>query len=246
MKKIGLLALAIVLALGALGVGYAAWTDTIFINGTVNTGSVDIDAEYFSGTDIYKDLTPGATYGDTVVYFWLKNAQGVEVWHSGTVPAQFYKVASAEAHPDAAADDTVTVTFTDAYPSESLCADVIVHCVGTVPVKVDADFSTADPKLQWLYTNGFITYKAQWVTIVDNYPESFSYTPGALITTLPVQMHNCNYVKVWLYLDLPQEDEPLLDGSGYTQESFMNLENLSFTAHFYAIQWNEYAPGWWN
>jgi len=40
MKKFGLLCLALVLALGALGVGYAAWTDTVYINGTVNTGEV--------------------------------------------------------------------------------------------------------------------------------------------------------------------------------------------------------------
>jgi len=40
MKKFGLLLLALVLALGALGVGYAAWTDTVTIDGTVNTGEV--------------------------------------------------------------------------------------------------------------------------------------------------------------------------------------------------------------
>jgi hypothetical protein len=39
MKKIGLLCLALVLALGALGVGYSAWTDVITINGSVSTGS---------------------------------------------------------------------------------------------------------------------------------------------------------------------------------------------------------------
>jgi hypothetical protein len=43
MKKFGLLCLAIVLALGALGVGYASWTDTIFIEGTVETGEVCIE-----------------------------------------------------------------------------------------------------------------------------------------------------------------------------------------------------------
>jgi len=42
MKKIGLLLLALVIALGALGVGYAKWTDTVTINGTVNTGTLKI------------------------------------------------------------------------------------------------------------------------------------------------------------------------------------------------------------
>lgn len=42
MKKIGLLALAAILALGAMGVGYAAWTQTLAINGTVSTGTFSV------------------------------------------------------------------------------------------------------------------------------------------------------------------------------------------------------------
>ena len=42
MKKIGLLCLALVLALGTLGIGFAAWTDTVVINQTVETGSLSI------------------------------------------------------------------------------------------------------------------------------------------------------------------------------------------------------------
>jgi len=45
MKKIGLLCLALVLALGAMGIGYSAWTDTITINGTVQTGKVCLKIE---------------------------------------------------------------------------------------------------------------------------------------------------------------------------------------------------------
>ena len=41
MKKIGILALVLVFVLGTLGVGYAMWDKTLFINGTVNTGEVD-------------------------------------------------------------------------------------------------------------------------------------------------------------------------------------------------------------
>jgi hypothetical protein len=40
MKKIGLLCLALVLALGTLGVGYAMWYEDLYIYGTVNTGEV--------------------------------------------------------------------------------------------------------------------------------------------------------------------------------------------------------------
>jgi predicted ribosomally synthesized peptide with SipW-like signal peptide len=40
MKKISLICLALILALGSLGVGYAMWSDTVVINGSVETGSV--------------------------------------------------------------------------------------------------------------------------------------------------------------------------------------------------------------
>jgi hypothetical protein len=40
MKKIALLALALVLALGSLGVAYALWYDDLYITGQVDTGSI--------------------------------------------------------------------------------------------------------------------------------------------------------------------------------------------------------------
>jgi len=40
MKKVGLLLLAMILALGGLGVGYAMWYQTLTISGDVSTGSV--------------------------------------------------------------------------------------------------------------------------------------------------------------------------------------------------------------
>lgn len=40
MKKIGLLCLAVVLALGSLGIGFAHWSDQLYVEGTVETGEV--------------------------------------------------------------------------------------------------------------------------------------------------------------------------------------------------------------
>lgn len=41
MKKIGIICLALVLAVGSLGVGYAMWDKTLYIEGTVYTGEVN-------------------------------------------------------------------------------------------------------------------------------------------------------------------------------------------------------------
>jgi hypothetical protein len=59
MKKIGFLILALVIALGALGVGYAKWTDSITVNGSVNSGSINLGI-FDPGTtdDGIIDLTP--------------------------------------------------------------------------------------------------------------------------------------------------------------------------------------------
>ena len=61
MKKIGLISLALVLALGALGVAYAPWTDEVEITQTVQTGSLEIgvrgEAELRDDEKDYVDLT---------------------------------------------------------------------------------------------------------------------------------------------------------------------------------------------
>jgi hypothetical protein len=52
MKKFGLLCLAIVLALGSLGVGFALWSDTLYIEGMVCTGEVDVEWTYCGCSDV--------------------------------------------------------------------------------------------------------------------------------------------------------------------------------------------------
>ena len=53
-NKIGTLFLVTVLSLAGLGVAYAGFTDSISIFGTVNTATVELDIEAYSGTDVYK------------------------------------------------------------------------------------------------------------------------------------------------------------------------------------------------
>jgi predicted ribosomally synthesized peptide with SipW-like signal peptide len=232
MKKIGLLCLALVLALGALGVGYAAWTDQITINGTVNTGSLDINPVYFSGTEVWKDVENSTA----VNYFWVKDEAGALVWENMTQPTapDYFLVASAGA--SYAGDDTVTMTYTNLFPSTYLTADVIIHCDGTVPAIVTADISTTEPKLQWLWDNGYVSWSAAWVNVVP--PPNWYFAYCAPITG-PIQMHYCDYAKLWFSITLPQTGDKALEGSGYTADDFMNLKDLEFTGHFNAIQWNE-------
>ncbi len=69
MKKIGLLVLVLVIALGSLGVAYARWSDTVTINGPITTGKVCIE---WDAIQEYTDVCP---YGNP----WYKGpGQGDE------------------------------------------------------------------------------------------------------------------------------------------------------------------------
>ena len=46
--KLGLICLALLICLAGMGVGYAAWTDTVTIEGEVNTGELDYGFEQYS------------------------------------------------------------------------------------------------------------------------------------------------------------------------------------------------------
>jgi hypothetical protein len=173
---------------------------------------------YFSGTDIYKDLDTDAM----VSVFWVKDAAGKIMWQSGTAPTNNTLVASAAAAPGAT-DDTVNITYDNAFPTADLVADVIIHCDGSIPVIVTADIDSASPWLVELWNKGNAGFYAARVNIT---PSPWAFSVGDKITG-PIQMHYCEYAKVWLYLDLPQN------------ETLMGLDG-TFTAHINAIQWNEY------
>jgi hypothetical protein len=254
-KKIGLLSLALVLALGALGVGYAMWTDTITIHGTVNTGSVDINVDYYSGTYIYKDLTTD----NLTTYHWLTDTEGNIKWSSGTPydpgDTNQFLVASAATsstldESQQVVDDEIDITFCNAFPTSCLWADCIFHYNGSVPAHVTADIdvdnAVDDAMLVWLYENGFIHIWGCKVDVTDILEgegdppaeeDIWELTFTGPITE-PLQMHYCDYIKVWLSVDLPQVDDETMIAAGYTQEDFMS-KTWHFTAHVYATQWNE-------
>jgi hypothetical protein len=57
MKKIGLICLVLVLAVGALGVSYALWSDSLFLEGTVETGEVEVCIVSIASDDV--GIDPG-------------------------------------------------------------------------------------------------------------------------------------------------------------------------------------------
>ena len=132
MKKIGTLCLALVLALGTLGVGYAMWSETLTIDGTVYTGTVDVEFSQYSndegpdgyaGGDVYSGI-----FDPKVPGTWDPSDQ---TW-GGDI--ELKNVGSTDCDLETA--NTLTVTVNNGYPCYFGSVLFDIHNVGTVPVKV--------------------------------------------------------------------------------------------------------------
>jgi len=258
MKKIGFLIMALILALGTLGIGYAAWVDEVTITGSVDTGSLDLEVVDYSGMWFWK--VPGGT----PEYFFTVDPKFVPAQVPGN-PAPFV-VAYAKSQqtmagdPAVPVDDAITMTFSELFPIDSPCvpiwgpdgddadtdmdswgcqfgwrADFVLHYNGSIPAMVDAAFTDATGDAAWLWENGYA-----WV---EFYYLDESYKPGDNLfahklgaVTGPVQMHYCDYIWGMLIIEIPQ-----VPPEGLTQDDFMNLVG-TFVAKITAIQWNEYVP----
>jgi predicted ribosomally synthesized peptide with SipW-like signal peptide len=143
-KKIGLLCLALVLALGALGVGYASWHDVITVDGTVNTGTLDLSVDNYTGTWVYKDVEAGTC---------IESTEELDL----TQYTDYMLVAYAYAEQDpSGTDHDVLVTFHNLFPCVYFTADFDVHFTGTVPANLTVQNLTvtgADPS--WVAITGF-------------------------------------------------------------------------------------------
>jgi len=210
MKKIGLLALTLIIALGALGVGYAAWTDTINITGTVHTGTLNIDVTGYSGTWVYK--VPGDVANHE---FWMYRGDAAVPFQppAGNPTNPPFEVAHAVALPGG--EDAITVEFVNLFPDVDFQADATLTYTGSIPCKINAitwDFG----QNAWI---GDLIAKGRIYATAQN---------AAGDTVLAgYQMHNGDTVHLVLHINLP-EDNALMNQSG------------SFTAKVTVVQWNEY------
>jgi hypothetical protein len=185
MKKMTVVALVLVLCLAALGVGYANWTDEIVIEGTADTGSVDIEVgAFFSGTYVYKNLDTDAlvVYGPNP---------------PDPVPANLLYVGSAYAEPGAE-DDTIKMTWDNVFPT---CfpwkADAQLHYIGTIPGKVTAILVEPETGSEWI-----LPYLEVKMKFMKSPPNNTDVVVGT-------QLHDCDWVSLVVNVkkDLPQTDE---------------------------------------
>jgi|SRR3989304_3802811 len=214
MKKIALLSLALVMALGTLGVAYAMWYDTVTISGNVQTGTVDIEFLSQSYDRVYKNLTT-----DVLVYEHIVTAPGA--------PAPAYlpyppNLLVGETTAMVTGPNTMVISYNNIFPIPGSgwngagywFTDFLLHNNGSVPVKLEVDL-VVSPSLAGLTV----------VAITDT-PTSFP--PGAPLEG--IQLDPFQSISTGIGVFIPDDN------------AYQNLVgNITLTIH--GVQWNEYSPG---
>jgi hypothetical protein len=226
MKRIGLLTMALVLALGSLGVAYAAWTDDIAIEGSVNTGDVNLNVVDYSGTWVYKCLDD-----DSIV-----NLHGWMTASPPTCPdcANAELVAWAGAGPllqnTGLVDDGVRVWFENIFPCQDFMVDILLHYDGSVPAKLFADVIEVggSPALIANLDVDFMAWQLPGFDPDTDMADIHDWLIPANMIDVGHQVHFCDYILVAMNVHLPQDN------------NLMNLDG-TFRARIQAIQWNEYV-----
>jgi hypothetical protein len=189
------------------------WSDLIWIDGSVSTGSVDIEIVSVSETYVYKDLVD----------------RHIDILPEELDPAipDHILVASARTSFDAPEEDsleTVWMDFWNIFPThQPIVCDVILHYVGTVPAHVSWVASIDAAIEPYLVT----TWGVKVMDAAGNYPAE--WTP---VNLDEIQLHYSTYLKLNVFLD-----------PGLLQDAGMAAQGLSgtFITDFVVHQWNE-AP----
>jgi len=141
MKKIGLLCLALVLALGTLGVGYAMWWDDLTIEGSISTNTVTIGFTEFGCTEKYECPVGSET-------FFEGEFEGKDV---ATVTCEYDANSFVEDECTGLSGYKVgTVTIENGYPCHWTFITFVVRNLGTTPVIIQ-QWQPVDPtgELTW-------------------------------------------------------------------------------------------------
>jgi hypothetical protein len=238
MKKIGLISMVLVFALGALGVGYAAWWDEIDINQTVETGSVEIGVIGVASGNITKTLEDGTVLVVAPVTVTNETPKLVKLIEAADVPIDALQGTKNLADTNAQFYQSTTVDIDNWFPSESVREDFIIGYAGSVPVKLQVDISVTDPDgvydhtdiILWkVYHNGVQLAAGggagQKATVNGSWEAG---ELGEIVAALEgLQLHECDVVIVYIDKHLQQQAP---QGS----------QEATFTIDVDAVQWNLY------
>jgi hypothetical protein len=250
LKKVGLLALALVMALGSLGVAYAAWTDQVYVVGTVNTGTLDIDICGVSSTFVYKvPGTPDTGYGpETVVdYYYSTEGDYTPPGGEAMLVAQAITEDTSvwKEEGEIVDTDSATMSFQGVFPGIDFLTDIELEYLGSVPAKVylaeitplsieDPDYDADDAAiLQELLDLGESSGHTEGIWL----DAELSTDDGSTWVTIPdaaeelellgLQLEQNYLLHITMHVLLPQDP------------AYEHL-TLDFSGQITVVQWNEY------
>jgi hypothetical protein len=215
MKRFGIIIVSLVLALGVLGVGYAAWFDTLTITGTVETGIVCLD--WYDPFNFDECVDPPATNED----FNLDLVRYPN-WTSGPPPwIQVDKDVACTEWEIIDEGKTLLVTIHNGYPLYYADLELHAHNCGTLPLKL------GDPVIEPL---NFTLASEPWTP--NNGGEI--YVDLAWAEGQAIQLEPCDDTSVSLIIIIQQIAEQ--NRNGEHQDG-----PYQFTLTWHGIQWNEFG-----
>ncbi len=214
MKRIGLISLALVLALGALGVGYAAWTDHVTIEGTVDTGSLSIG--FLSPrTHVVWDQTGPKKDGEHIAT--------VEIDFEGEIGVKDFLGLG-----DQTAYEKLLVTIDGAFPQWETDIAFYIGSMGTIPLHL-VDFDIYDPdgvlEFFWVSDPSSGAWSGYFYAVDPADPENWILTVTVGGINEGDQIHFCDWDKGDLIIELHQPAE--------------QKHTYRFVVEINAIQWNK-------
>jgi hypothetical protein len=241
-KKIAAIALIIAIALSAVGLIYAHWSDTAIINGEIRMGTLTLAFDVYEAPyciEYYHNPIPGG------LPEWLPGE--AEDKNVGSAVAS-YDPASLiyDVHTGKPGFKTVVVEIENAYPQYSVHTITMAHNIGTVPLYIygislvgEKKNSTGD-HIYYLIMNttiladghiaGDIWEDVNANGVVDPAVDINVMNLLVVDTQFPLQIDPCHSEKCEIDIDFKQEAEMC---HTYT----LNFQLL-------AVQWNKLSEVW--
>ena len=235
MKKIGLLSLALVLALGTLGVGYAMWFDTLEIDGTISTGSLEIifASQY--------DNDPATGANDPCEAGSWNISTGTPVWEGSRYNKDYASIASTFEGYMQGTDldgDYATVTVNNAYPCYWGSVIWDIKNVGLIPVKLwSANLTMVSKGAVKSPVNVPLVIGTRYYVDADTQTVDETLDPGDDFSFILSCLKCCQ-------IDPYESPEDLgyLDITVHLEQDAEQKTLYDFTIKFVFAQWNEGLP----
>jgi uncharacterized repeat protein (TIGR01451 family) len=237
MKKssISVIFLVSMIALSGIGISYSGFIDVITVYGTIDTATVDLTIDDYSGTWVWKVFADDdeMVISNDPTYSVPPDEGFLVAYAKGRDPDYDGIGKDDPLNSDGDPYDAV-LEFDNLFPCIDFMADIVFHYEGSIPCKVtDIDWDwigdsvtmpdgTVIPDfIEWLMINGYMTggfYRC------NEFGELYEPWQEVVVGT---QLHYCDYFKLIVTIHLPQlnwlQD---LSGAGWVNIGVLQWNDL--------------------